>query len=191
MGTDARASICWDYSVPIKLVKLSGVWILGERQKVRGAKLILICLDARSLWNCRWQAANSIGIMVVVETYAWFQVRPAFLCLASSWLACTSIIASSGSFASVDAWKSEGKKYVVKAAAIRIVASASPWSSKASFAKDGSKKGSDLNQNQASRIASTVTQAAAGVRRTCAKNLQIFMHKHEIGRAHVLNSSHL
>ena len=118
-----------------------------------------------------------------------FQVRPAFLCLASSWLACTSIIASSGIFASVDACQSEGKKYVVKAAAIRIVASASHWSSKASFAKDGSKKGSDLNQNQASRIASAVTQATARVRRTCAKNLQIFMHKHGHGHEHAADDA--
>ena len=103
MGTDARASTCRGYSAQIQLVKPSGVWILGERQKVRVAKLILICLDARSLWNCRWQAADSIGIMVVVETYAWFRVRPAFSCMASGWLECTSIIASSGIIAVVDA----------------------------------------------------------------------------------------
>ena len=63
---------------------------------------------------------------------------------------------------------------MAKVSGIRIVACASASSSKTSFAKDGSKKGSDLNPTQASCIASTVTQAAARVQRTCAK-LQIFL----------------
>ena len=81
----AKANICKASSVPHKLGKLSGGWILGGRPEEQDGILFLICLDAQWLWSCRWQASDFEGIIVIVVTSALFQGHQAFLCLASDW----------------------------------------------------------------------------------------------------------